>query len=172
MEKYYTPDLSEFRIGFKYEYFVQEPNFDYWAMCIFPQSDSTFNMRLNLSKRKESEPIDTFILREYITDPTNREREWDTTKDIGWVINNVQNTRVKYLDREDIESCGLKYNKTHGGLNEDCFDFSDKEHYMDYDYDEHYCRIAMSGEGDVTRFSGTIKNISELKQIMKMLNIE
>ena len=79
--------------------------------------------------------------------------------------------RVKYLDREDIESLGWEYMKTHAGLNEDYFELSGDIYYMDFDYDNNFCRIAMEGEGDVTRFSGTIKNKSELKKLLKQLGI-
>lgn len=47
---------------------------------------------------------------------------------------------------------GLKYIKTHGGLNESYFHFNDDEHYMDYDYDENIWKPAFGTEcesGDV-----------------------
>tara|TARA_R110000772_G_scaffold82292_3_gene174592 strand:+ start:1027 stop:1425 length:399 start_codon:yes stop_codon:yes gene_type:complete len=78
---------------------------------------------------------------------------------------------VKHLDREDIESLGFVYDRTYGGLNEDMFKINDGDLILDCDYDEKYCRIYWGGDGDVTRFSGTIKNKSELKRILKQLGI-
>jgi len=78
--------------------------------------------------------------------------------------------RVKHLDREDIESLGWVYDKTYPGLNEDMF--TTEEYILDYDYDSKYCRIYWrENNGDVTRFSGTIKNKSVLKQVLKMIGV-
>ena len=79
-------------------------------------------------------------------------------------------TRVKLLDREDLESLGWGYDKTYPGLNEDMF--TTEEQILDYDYDSKYCRIYWrENNGDVTRFSGTIKNKSELKKVLKMIGV-
>ena len=82
--------------------------------------------------------------------------------------------QANWLTREDVESLGLKYIKTHGGLNEDYFHFNDDEHYMDYDYDEKYLRIAFGTEcesGDVTRFSGWINTKDEFRFILSKLRL-
>lgn len=79
--------------------------------------------------------------------------------------------QINCLTREDIESLGLKYIKTHGGLNEDYFHFNDDEHYMDYDYDEKYLRIAFAGDGDVTRFSGWINTKDEFRFLLSKLRL-
>ena len=90
----------------------------------------------------------------------------------SWVVINKENLeyrRVKFLDREDIESLGWKFNYQYPGLNELNFDLKDLE--LDYDFNSHYLRICFEGNGDVTRFSGTIKNKSELKRLMVQLGI-
>jgi hypothetical protein len=96
---------------------------------------------------------------------------WSSNAMWTWIIKGEKSFRVKYLDKEDIESLGFKYIKTHAGLNEDYFEHIDKNHYCDYDYDSKYLRIAINGNGDVTRFSGIIENKSELKKLLKQLNI-
>lgn len=75
--------------------------------------------------------------------------------------------RVKYLDRQDIESCGWKMQVN--------------SHYNQYNIHNEYNSIILKMTNDnfivitddyeVTRFRGTIKNISELKRIMKMIGI-
>ncbi len=82
------------------------------------------------------------------------------------------NIRVKYLDKEDIESLGWKYYKTHAGttlmeFEKDNFELSYDPNFMG----KQYLRIAMEGDGDVTMFIGNIKNKSELKKLLNQLNI-
>lgn len=76
-----------------------------------------------------------------------------------------------FLTREDIEFFGLEYIKTHAGLNEDYFEFNDNKHYMDYNYDKKYLRIAFGGDGDVTRFSGWIETKDEFEFILSKLKL-
>tara|TARA_R110002020_G_scaffold90584_7_gene220655 strand:- start:31429 stop:31815 length:387 start_codon:yes stop_codon:yes gene_type:complete len=81
-----------------------------------------------------------------------------------------EGVRVKYLDREDIESLGWEYYKTHPGTEE--MEFEKGEYELTYDPNfrgKQYLRIAM--EGDVTLFSGTIKNKSELINQLKRCGI-
>jgi len=79
----------------------------------------------------------------------------------------VDTIRVKYLDQEDIESLGWRFEKKHAGLEE--FQFTTDELSLDYNLESHYLRIAWYGDGDITRFSGTIKNKSELIKLLKQL---
>jgi hypothetical protein len=135
-DKYYTPDISEFYVGFECEF-----------ESAYQQSDTDFEYYITTKEWLK------YILERY-----------DQFEKYGQL-------RVKYLDKEDIESLGFKYIKTHAGLNEDYFEHIDKNHYCDYDYDSKYLRIAINGNGDVTRFSGIIENKSELKKLLKQLNI-
>jgi hypothetical protein len=83
--------------------------------------------------------------------------------------------RVKYLDQSDIESLGWEFEKKHAGLEQISFSIGgpiyDDILYMDYDLESKYLRIAWLGDGDVTRFSGTIKNKSELIKLIRQLEI-
>lgn len=89
----------------------------------------------------------------------------------------VYGLRVKYLDKEDIESLGFKYEKTHAGTTEsfyikDTFDNIYDYIGLDYDTDINYLRIYFCNtEGDNTLFQGNIKNKSELIKVLKMIGI-
>ena len=71
MEKYYTPSIEEFRVGFEYEVYVPEK--ELWSKETFYLDAS----HINLVK--------------YVNIQTE---------------NTLKKVRVKYLDREDIESLG------------------------------------------------------------------
>ncbi len=95
--------------------------------------------------------------------------------------------RVKYLDREDIESCGWEFvtnrgdylKKKHdhmmlykkGGESKDGY----QKESLVIDHSNHRCIITMweevTGE-NYEAFIGYIKNKSELLQIMKMIGIK
>lgn len=161
MEKYYTPDLSEFRIGFEFEHYDCSgkmisaiPDTEEWVKytCDWQWLDNIYTICKN-----GNPDLDSFST-EY---------------------------RVKFLDCSDIENLGFK-----------CVDnYVDPSNNTWYTFERSFhinpirghilttirfwlgrvnIDIVMEGQKDtLTRlFSGTIKNISELKQIMKMLNIE
>ena len=95
-----------------------------------------------------------------------------TLKDLeSWNLNSegfcidYDDYRVKYLDREDIESLGWELGWKMG-LNEDSFTYKDNQLYWQdnqwiqiYDWDSKII------------FQGTIKNKSELKRLLKQLGI-
>lgn len=86
--------------------------------------------------------------------------------------------RIKYLDREDIESLGWKYDKQYPGYpwvlysketNSDKLDWLG----MEYNPTTKYARIFYSYcNEDTDKFSGIVKNKSELKRLMQQLNIK
>lgn len=128
--KYYTPTIDEFRVGFEFEWYDEDDKT--WNKTIIKTQSELYN--------------------------------WTAFDDI--------NKRVKYLDKNDIESLGFIYNKTQPGLNEDYFEYNSVEYYMDYDYTRKYCRIYFSVlDGDSTIFAGIIKNKSELIVLLKQLDI-
>lgn len=135
-DKYYTPNIEEFHVGFEYEYWNNTT--DKWCSTVLGNG-----------------PISLFFA-DYLG------------------IDEPDKYRVKYLDRKDIESLNFKYIKTQPGLNEDFFEYikQSNEYYLEFDYDTKYLRIYFSlEEGDSTIFAGIIKNLSELKKLMKQLNI-
>lgn len=82
---------------------------------------------------------------------------------IGEAIKETDGIRVKYLDREDIESLGFKYI---GGESPMCFvkDNVNIDLFNSRSMFVYYLRTQKL-------FEGTIKNKSELKRVLKMLGI-
>lgn len=135
--KYYTPSIEEFCVGFEYE----RMNGDKWCKDII-SPDDLCSARDGLENEFEE------------------------------IYRKLRDIRVKFLDKEDIESLGLIYMKTQSGLKEDYFEFIAKTLCMDYDYSSCHCRIYEGGIwGDATFFAGTIKNKHELKRVLTMLGI-
>jgi len=150
--KYYTPDISEFYIGFEYE------------KSKFYKGEVTENFSTKKYEPSDFIEVDgEFFLQEYI--------------DSGYI-------RVKYLYKQDIEELGFEHT---GGslvkntLDEFTMDYNDPRGTYDkisilYNYNSKWCLI-IQGDYETpytdwpTRFTGHIKNKSELKQILKMLNI-
>lgn len=144
--KYYTPELSEFHVGFECEMKnSSDPiHFD-WEKCIF--------------KNDFSNELNEDYCFEYL---------YNDLKD--------GNIRVKHLDREDIESLGWEFIKKHPGTESHDFELkSNNEMYLSVDFDfrgKIHLRI-YDGECDseFNYFSGTIKNKSELRKLIQQLNI-
>jgi hypothetical protein len=140
--KYYTPEIEEFHVGFECE--IQSS----WGMQkgIYPS-----------------------ILREDTLTGFQLQKigETETLKKV------ISGIRVKYLDKKDIESLGFSYYKTHPGMEQ--MEFDKGEYELTYDPNfkgRQWLRINLEGEGGVTLFSGSIKNKSELKKLLKQLNIK
>jgi hypothetical protein len=134
--KYYTPSIEEFCVGFEYE----RMNGDKWCKDVISPND--------LCSGRDG-----------------LENEFEE------IYRKLRDVRVKYLDKEDIESLGFIYIKSQPGLTEDYFELISTEWCMDYDYSTHYCRIFINSDGDSTFFAGTIKNKHELKRVLTMLGI-
>lgn len=140
-EKYYTPEIEEFHVGFEYES-LQDPR--------IPNKDSSWD-KLSIDS--------DFDLKEFA---------------YYYYHNNTIELRVKYIDKEDIESLGWKFEG--GKLRADFLDsFSLDLHTLDYKYDSQNLTIEYHPpifyECAIYKFQGTIKNKSELKRLMKQLNI-
>lgn len=149
--KYYTPEIEEFHVGF--EYYVCEGA---WYKRVLSTED-------------------------YLPDHTKFEQ---IIKELG----EEDKIRVKYLDREDIEACGWKYDNDYQERRLFTGIFCDKRgeskysllhiplsnHVLIWKSDQlsHIAwddKLTLTGS---TVFVGTIRNKSEFKRIMKMLNIE
>lgn len=157
IEKYYTPELEELHFGFVYEILLNGE----W-------------------KENTLEPCRTAYLQTDL-DPKNINDAVDAIKSAV--------VRVKYLDREDIEECGWvpaneeqkkKYASLliggnvfvliiDGDIRKECL----LQHGSGYVLIHVGIEKALRGYGHNMNisFSGTIKNKSELKKLMKQLNI-
>lgn len=123
--KYYVPDISEFHVGFEYEWLCTAGN--KWLKKVYKEG---------------------IFLEE-----------------------SLENCRVKYLDKEDIESLGFE-------------EIGQEDYYLNgdldnwrierlYDKDKNYFyRIEKEDRGDIEQiFFVYIKNKSELKKLLKQLGI-
>jgi hypothetical protein len=145
--KYYTPTIEEFHVGFEYE----ELNFIY--------TDKGWYTDKREGWVKKEYQCANYLEMYYL----QKKLELDIFKEV---------IRVKYLDREDIESLGFHYSdNSYYWLTENT-----KGNELDleliFNYEEHYIQILnWAGSYSFTLFEGYIKNKSELKQVLKMLQI-
>lgn len=135
IKKYYVPDITEFHIGFEYEY--EDIN----------EGGASMSWYKGILQPNEAYIIDQ------IHNDENREY------------------RVKYLDREDIESLGFSF-KTVYGRYDLIFDI-ENEYELIYTPSNNWLMISKYYDtGELIRsFYGVIKNKSELKKLLKQLNI-
>jgi len=157
-DKYYTPEIEEFHIGFEFEVF--EVPFKLGAT----KADGKW-VAGSLDTPKHFQAVNWDYLERGV-------------KEEGVI-------RVKHLDREDIESLGfdaegqMEFDSGNWGpvysLSVD--DTEDKEKYYNLFIDEGllnivFCEYRNSvGRTEKTLFIGEIKNKSELKKVLNMLGI-
>lgn len=140
--RYYIPKLEEFHVGFECEY---------W--------------------NSHSKKYIPFVVEEsnYYVDYVGGPDEDYIFKDN---YSGFKPFRVKYLDKEDIESLGFKYYKTHPGTTTLEFEGDKCNITFDSEFSKYWnITITHTEDGDFTYFHGSIKNKSELKKVMKMLGI-
>jgi len=128
--KYYTPTIDEFHVGFEYEAFINNS----WQSKVMNDYEDIIYFLFDMNAKT-------------------------------WLSINEGIVRVKYLDKEDIESLGF-----------DCT--SDDQYYLIDNYtllidNDYFLQILKDDfEEDIYLFQGTIKNKSELKVLLKQLGIE
>ena len=142
--KYYTPTIEEFCIGFEYE---ELSNVGSWYKTQFGDNNGEYNNELS-------------------------ECYWNITHD---------KIRVKYLDKEDIESLGFKlkgksidlwFEKEGIYLRDDGYHLNNIK--LQYGLHDNNLKITfnyVAGEEQI-HFEGKIKNKTELKKLLKQLEIE
>ena len=148
--KYYTPSIEEFFVGFEYE-----------ELEFLPVKDPHFGIKITKN---------IFVEHIWKTGYSN----WqflDNLKD-GKI-------RVKYLDASDIEELGFTVVKTKGNSFEAVkkFTFTYDNYPSEGEYNiivsgDKYCVIKLKDIGETTLFRGEIKNKNVLKQVLKMLDIK
>jgi hypothetical protein len=128
--KYYTPLIEEFHVGFEYQKKYIIANRVQWSNKVVGRADSINYIDISLREPKmDGAPI-----------------------------------RVKYLDKEDIESLGWRIDGRG--------DYSIDSFYISWHTGEErpiWVEITKEDEGCV--FDGKLKNKSELKRLMQQLNI-
>lgn len=132
MNKYYTPTIEEFHIGFEYE--IQHNENAQWGTTTFSYFEGEYP-------------------------------DYDSTQMVVWELEN-DTIRVKYLDKEDIESLGFKQSKS--DIN--WYDYKNERYWL-YKEDVNDWRWIISDEQSEVSFAGNIKNKSELKKLLKQLNV-
>jgi len=143
-DKYYTPTIDEFHVGFEYELYDDhacEGMSDYYEGEVRTWSKEVFYRLLHPNHKGNGGHV-------------------------AWKMDNLLSSiekgdiRVKYLDREDIESLGFDLRS------EDEF-YSKDNKYNIYTGNKN---IEIYSEG--VCFIGRIKNKSELKRILKQIKDE
>lgn len=144
--KYYTPEIEEFHVGFTYEF-----GKDY---------------------------LGQYLWTEFYIDHADVLSAWELEEQID-----DGHVRVKYLDREDIESLGwvhdedvfnvtiftIPYNDPRKTYNEIQLRYAPLTNWILLT--QYNNKKGVESEESVTRFSGRVKNKSELNKLMKMLQI-
>ena len=145
--KYYTPKIEEFHVGFEYEFMPLETSENYKTYD-FPKypSNATY---IKYDTKNSLEVIELFLKEKQI--------------------------RVKFLDQKDIESLGFIMS----------IDSPDFDLFQLGKYPSYKCFFHVNLKGNRTEdfncilkikdqicFKGTIRNKSELKKLMQMLNIK
>lgn len=155
-DKYYQPRLEEFHPGFEYE-----------AINAEDRIVSDFNYHDNLKEWTNY----TF---------TGKSRGFEGATEIAAIESKEVEVRVKYLNEEGILSLGWKKEK-HNDLSYSIINNNYSREWVLVNYYEHYTlfvrdispRALIDEEGKNkrydSRFEGSIKNKSELKQVMVMV---
>ena len=156
--KYYTPSIEEFHVGFEYELWEEDICEDYsWKQHVFTLNDMAES--LHHETKHHAGGLLSGLEEEYI--------------------------RVKYLDREDVESFGFTLVKEYS--DELVFQINGGE-YCFYELTlniddnkiniEQGCQSKMSAKklpieqwNYFNIFFGEIKNKSELQQVLKMIGV-
>jgi len=148
VEKYYTPDITEFHVGFECE------------------------LRNSSSELYEWEPFKIVGVDD--GEISGSKMDWSFYDSANAIKDEM--IRVKYLDKQDIEECGFKYA---GNDMYDILEYNDIRGYFDAVHliiRGTWVLISIGKKNSdinnfATIFAGAIKNKSELKKILKMINI-
>lgn len=155
--KYYTPTIEEFHIGFEYEYFEPVNNTG-WVKAeihFFDEHNTTQDLHDNL-KEGVHRPIRVKYL------------DGEDIESLGWAIRE-DNTKLLVLDYEKpFTNCDRKiHNKVfihYNLVSKWGLITTGNRNYTHEDEDKL--------DKAITRFCGYIKNKSELIKLMKQLNIK
>lgn len=160
-DKYYTPTIDEFYVGFEYEiqlsFKIKSGDTIEKDGVIYIAPDT---VRWEWQKRTIHDSYDFEFATDYYT--------FNGGKDLN------ERLRVKYLDKEDIESLGFK-TAVHDAsiiIPGDITIYGqlvDKDVYIDYIPETHWVKLHSI---DYDFFNGIIKNKSEMLRILKMIGVK
>jgi len=143
-ELYYTPNIEEFHVGFEYEAKVISENYSHYEFSDVPR----VGINWGDLEGKYLNIIELLLLRKKI--------------------------RVKYLDKEDIESLGFIYSSTRRQ-----YELYHTDRQSRYEINENnntytisLCSLTKEIHIPYNLFIGLIKNKSELKKLLKQLEIK
>jgi hypothetical protein len=179
MSKYYTPNIEEFHVGFRYEYA------EWWQRDItfVDYHTRTEESRLMWEERKikSNYTSDGFFKRTVTVDDLSelKQRGLDAQQTFEKIVAGLNevtpSVRVKYLDKEDIEelrweSSGIKSFKLVKTIELD----NNYSHKMEFtlswgDFEKSIIEI-LDSNGNIL-FYGRVNNYNELKKIMKWTGI-
>ena len=162
--KYYTPSTVEFYPGFEFELLTRkystgivegDPEYkDVWNKVQFGVSSPAFDLWRGQAKKQE---VDILVLfgQEYSKH----------LNEIG-----APRTRVKYLDKEDIESLGFKFVAYDG----DVISLEKRMKNDDYLFISYLPKdnTLIINVGTSCVFAGNIKNKSELIKVLQMIGVK
>jgi len=153
---YYTPNIEEIHVGFEYEFHGMTTG---GLVVLDAKKDKLIkytepNIKVWSKEKLQKDCFSTF----------NR-----TLNSIEELIESNQ-IRIKYLDKDDIEDFGF-VNINDRGMSENYgFLFKNKDYTLKFWYISR--RIQIEGIFiHITKFDGIINNKSELKKLMKQLEI-
>lgn len=145
--KYYTPSIEEFYIGFEYQILDEDEN----------EENLVYQWR-----------------------EVGAEEIWEL-EDAADILEHKDNIRIKYLDQSDLEELGFKYYTYFRDGGTSVFRTSNKEYELHFyrtnsilDIDPNKIKIIRHHDNPSLKgqiFIGNIKNKSELKKLLKQLNI-
>lgn len=168
MKKYYTPEIEEFYVGFEYEelihyfnYTIQE-SIQEWKPCIFEFDDLVYGIHISKDKTVTNPSL-------YLKMFNYEYTSWQGDK----VEPYRTSLRVKYLDKEDIESLGFTITdeelKSYGYYLKGFIGNTELWYAFLKNKNDIYITLKNKHYNGNAKFH--IKNKSELKRILKQLQI-
>ena len=163
MNKYYTPDIEEFHVGFEFEHNIATITpaiFDFSKEGAVTRLDDKAEDIWDKKVWSAEDNMTWFNVKHFCDKPM----EWSVPDII----------RVKYLDTNDIESLGFKKSglgsdkttlKMFSGEGKELKGYWITHHFANQETEIVDTRL----EFHLMKFSGKIKNKSELKRILKQI---
>ena len=167
--KYYTPSIEEFHVGFEFEKLIYTFEFipdylrgkSYYDLVELSKTDSNIKYSLAWVPVMTNHNISDSVLWMYLPFRSKSKK----------YVNPEDNLRVKYLDSDDIESLGFVFARY---LEESAvLQFSYNEFTLNYEpeYNDLEIYTVCDGFDVYQKFSGIIKNKSELVVLLKQIGI-